>query len=157
MLDTVSLAIPMEILLRPSTPELHDRLNIISEILLGRTQIQPRTDHIIHGGMYIRTLNLPANVDMMGSLILKATVLIVCGSCSMLAGDERVELNGYNVLPGCAGRKQLFTTRSPVVMTMIFPTSARTVKEAENEVFAEADLLQSRQDASGDTVIITGE
>lgn len=151
-----SLAYP-DLTLRPSSPALLVKLSALGEELRSRPQIQPLTDHIIHGGMYIRTLHLPANVDMMGSLILKATVLIVCGSCSMLAGDERVELEGYNVLPGCAGRKQLFTTRSPVVMTMIFPTSASTVEEAENEVFGESDLLQSRQDSSGDTVIITGE
>lgn len=151
-----SLSIHSLLLIAPSQ-EILERLTSVGDELRLRPQLQPRTDHVIHGGMYIRTLHLPANVDMMGSLILKATVLIVCGSCSMLAGDERVELNGYNVLLGCAGRKQLFTTRSPVVMTMIFPTSARTVKEAENEVFGEADLLQSRQDASGDTVIITGE
>ena len=59
--------------------------------------------------------------------------------------------------PGCAGRKQLFWTRGPVEMTMIFPTHAQTVTEAEDEVFAEAEQLQSRKDSSRNTVMITGQ
>jgi hypothetical protein len=42
-------------------------------------------------------------------------------------------------------------------MTMIFPTSAQTVEEAENEIFGEADQLLSRKDGSGDTITITGQ
>jgi hypothetical protein len=94
---------------------------------------------------------------MIGSRIRLATVLIVHGDCSVLVGDQRVELTGYNVIPGCAGRKQLFLTHGPVEMTMIYPTTFATVKEAEDEVFAEADGLQSRRDGSGDIIVVTGE
>ena len=93
----------------------------------------------------------------MGSLIKLATVLIVHGDCSVLIGDQRVELTGYNVIPGCAGRKQFFWTHGPVEMTMIYPTALATVKEAEDEVFAESDQLMSRRDGSGDIIVVTGE
>jgi hypothetical protein len=107
--------------------------------------------------MYVRTIRLQPGTVMIGSLIKLATVLIVNGATSVLIGDDRVELEGYNVIPGCAGRKQLFLTRGEVEMTMIFPTKAKTVEEAEDEVFAEADLLMSRRDSSNDTITITGE
>jgi hypothetical protein len=42
-------------------------------------------------------------------------------------------------------------------MTMIYLTSLRTVEEAEDEVFAEADRLMSRRDGSGDIIVVTGE
>jgi hypothetical protein len=74
-----------------------------------------------------------------------------------LIGDQRVELTGYNVIPGCAGRKQFFWTHGPVEMTMIYPTALGTVEEAEDEVFAESDQLMSRRDGSGDTIVVTGE
>jgi hypothetical protein len=107
--------------------------------------------------MYARTIRLQPETKMMGSLIKLATVLIVHGDCSMLIGDQRVELKGYNVIPGCAGRKQFFWTHGPVEMTMIYPTAFSTVEEAEDEVFAEADQLMSRRDGSGDTIVVTGE
>ena len=72
-------------------------------------------------------------------------------------GEERIEIVGYNILPGSAGRKQLFLTHSTVEMTMIFPTSAITVEEAENEVFVEADQLVSRKEDSRNFVTVTGE
>lgn len=151
----LTLTAPSAILL-PTSAETLKSLSAITDDLRSKPQLTIRTEHIIHGGMYIRTIRIEPYTDLMGSLITKATVLIVHGSCSVLCGDERVELEGYNVLPGCAGRKQLFTTRSRVEMTMVYPTTAQIVEDAENEVFAEADLLNSRQDGSGDTVTITG-
>jgi hypothetical protein len=143
-------------LVQPS-PETLDKLAVVQEWLLKQEQVPIATEHILHGGMYIRTIRLQPGTIMIGSLIKKATVLIVNGRTSVLVGDERAELEGYNVIPGCAGRKQLFVTRGDVEMTMIFPTQAKTVEEAENEVCAEADLLMSRQDNSRDTILITGE
>jgi hypothetical protein len=141
----------------PASQKTLDALAIVHKGILRFPQISIATEHVLHGGMYARTIRLDPEVVMMGSLIKLATVLIVSGPCSVLIGDERVELDGYNVIPGCAGRKQLFVTRGQVEMTMIFPTQAKTVEEAENEVFAESDLLMSRKDGSGDTFTITGE
>ena len=54
-----------------------------------------------------------------------------------------------------AGRKQIFVTRKPTVITMIFRTDAQTVEQAEAEFTDEAELLMSRQSDS-DLVLITG-
>ena len=42
-------------------------------------------------------------------------------------------------------------------VTMIFPTTARTVEEAEAEFTEEADGLCSRRDPTSNHVVITGE
>lgn len=143
----------------PPSPAMLNRLAQAQDLIRLMPQLPTplATEHLFHGGMYARTIRLEPGVWMMGSLIRLATVLIVHGDCSVLIGDERVDLTGYNVIPGCAGRKQLFLTRGPVEMTMIYPTSTRTVTEAEDEVFVEADELVSRQDNSRDTVVITGQ
>jgi hypothetical protein len=133
------------------------QLNEINKLILACPQVEIVTEHLIHGGMYARTIRLQPETKMLGSLVQRATVLIVHGDCSVLIGDRRVELTGFNVIPGCAGRKQLFWTHGFVEMTMIFPTSAQTVTEAEDEAFAEADQLISRKDGSRDTVTITGQ
>lgn len=143
--------------LTPASPGMLARLALIHERTLAFPQAEITTAHLLHGGMYTRTIRLDPQTIMNGSLIRKATVLIVQGSCAVLAGDEVLELAGYNVLPGCAGRKQTFVTRGPVEMTMIFPTQAQTVAEAEDEIFAEADQLISRKDGSRDQITITGQ
>ena len=141
----------------PPTPAMLDKLSKAQEILLSCPQVPIATEHLFHGGMYARTVRLIPGVWMIGSRIRLATTLIVHGDCTVIIGDESVELTGYNVIPGCAGRKQLFLTHGPVEMTMIYPTALATVKEAEDEVFVEADGLQSRRDGSGDIIVVTGE
>jgi hypothetical protein len=143
--------------LSPPSQTMLGRLNRANDRILSFPQIEVVTEHLIHGGMYARTIRLAPDVVMMGSLIRRATILIVQGTCSITNGDERVELTGYNVLPGSAGRKQLFLTHSAVEMTLIFPTSTTIVEEAENEIFAEADQLISCKDGSRNIVTVTGE
>ena len=152
-----TLTVPLPIAMAPASPAMLDQLAAINEVILSYEQVPLATEHILHGGMYIRTIRLQPETKMMGSLIKLPTVLIIHGTTSVLIGDERVELEGYNVIPGCAGRKQFFWTHSEVEMTMIVPTKAETVEAAEDEVFAEAGLLMSRRDGDGDTITITGE
>ncbi len=148
---------PILAALIPPTPAMLAQLDEINQLISACPQIPLTTEHLFHGSMYARTIRLPANTKMMGSLIRLATMLIVHGDCSVLIGDERIELTGYNVVPGCAGRKQFFWTHGPVEMTMIFPTTVQSVAEAEDLVFAEANQLLSRKDGSHDTVTITGQ
>ena len=151
-----TLVAPITAALVPPTPAMLAQLAAVDRLILSCPQVELATEHLIHGGMYARTIRLAPETKMMGSLIRRATILIVQGDCSILIGNERVELKGYNVIPGCAGRKQLFWTHGPVEMTMIYPTSVQTVEEAEDEIFAEADQLMSRKDGSRDLVTITG-
>lgn len=143
--------------LAPTSPETLDKLAVVQKQLLGFEQIPIATEHILHGGMYARTIRMKPGTVLTGSLIKLATMVIINGSTAVFVGDGWAELDGYNVLPASAGRKQLFVTRGTVEVTMIFPTQAQTIEEAEDEVFAEADLLISRRDGGNDTITITGE
>ena len=119
-------------------------------------QIEINTSHIIHGGMYARTILLPANTLLTGALIKIATLLIVQGDVIVYIGDDIIELSGYNVLPAQAHRKQAFTARTDTYMTMIFPSTAKNIKIAESEFTDEADMLLSRKHCSYNQIIITG-
>jgi hypothetical protein len=152
-----ALITPITAALVPPSPAMLEQLNEINKIILSYPQTELVTEHLIHGGMYARTIRLVPDTKMMGSLILHATTLVIHGDCSILIGDSRVELTGYNVIPGCAGRKSFFWTHGPVEMTMFYATSAETVTEAEDEIFGEADRLISRKDGSRDMVTITGQ
>jgi len=113
------------------------------------------TDHLIHAGMYARSITLPAGCHLTGALIKLATILIVSGDADVYVGGPAMELRGYNVVPASAGRKQLFIARSVVHLTMIFPTDAGTVREAEMAFTDEYERLFSNN--SPNRVTITGE
>lgn len=121
-----------------------------------REQIQFRTEHAFHAGMYARTVRIPSGVVFTSVLIKRATLLILNGSCDVLVGSTGVRFEGYNVIPASAGRKTVYVTRSAIELTMIFPSNSRTVAEAEAEFTDEGDILLSRTNQD-DIVIVTGE
>lgn len=119
-------------------------------------QVEFPTEHLIHGGMYVRTLHMKAGQFLTGALMKIATTLVVSGDCSVFIGEETIELRGYSVLPGSAGRKQVFMAHTDVSMTMFFPSKATTPAEAEQEFTDQYEMLMSnRQDCVKTTV--TGE
>lgn len=120
-------------------------------------QVPVTTEHVLHGGMYTRTMRLKQGTVITGALIKRATLLIVNGSALMLVNKGFTDLAGVNVIPASAGRKQLFIARGDVVLTMIFATTATSIAEAEEQLTDEADLLLSRRMDNGDTITITGE
>jgi hypothetical protein len=80
-----------------------------------------------------------------GVLITIPTVLIVSGHATLFIGGEDVELKGYAVIPASAGRKQAVYAHADTLFTMLFPTAARTVEEAEREFTDEPERLASRR------------
>jgi tetrahydromethanopterin S-methyltransferase subunit F len=116
-----------------------------------------KTTHVIHGGMYARTVFIPAGMVMTGVLIRVPTMLIMFGDATVYTGDDKcVRYTGYHVLAASANRKQAFITTEDTTLTMIFATQAKSVDEAEREFTDQFDLLMSRH--GGENVVtITGE
>lgn len=126
---------------------------------VGRTleQVPIKTSHVLHAGMYARTLEIPAGVVVTGVLVKVATLLVISGEAELYVGNsEMVRLVGNGmVLTGNAGRKQFIVTLKETHVTMIFPTNAKTVEEAENEFTDEGDLLLSRNEPGMNHILIT--
>jgi hypothetical protein len=143
--------------LAPSSPEAIDKVRQLTEVLRQVPQIPFVTEHMLHAGMYTRTVRLPRNTVCAAVLIKLPTVLIIHGDCEVWSNDELIGTSGYSVLPGSAGRKIAFVTRSDVAMSMIFPTDAKTVDEAQRAFTDEHDLLVPLDRADAHEVLITGE
>jgi hypothetical protein len=120
-------------------------------------QVAIETRHVIHAGLYARTIVVPAGVMITGALIRIATLLIVEGDVIVYVDGVPVHVQGYAVLPASAGRKQAFVAQADTRLTMVFPTSAKTVEQAEREFTDEIYLLGSRHGAAANHVVITGE
>ena len=128
---------------RPVIPVMSEeaigKVRQLESIATTLPQVPIRTDHVLHAGM-------PAGVMITGVLIKVATLLIVQGDALVYAGGEPIRLSGYNVVPATAARKQAFIAQSDVYLTMIFPTDARDVDEAERQFTDEIELLASRKE-----------
>ena len=133
-----------------------DKVGRLESQLRAAEQVPISTTHHFHAGMYARTIRIPAGVVITGALIRISTMLILSGHATVFIGGETIELVGYHVLPASAGRKQAFIAHADTDLTMLFPTCATTVEEAEAEFTGETDLLMSRQQP-GNLTIITGE
>lgn len=137
------------------TPDVLAGLQAVQEKLLSVPQIDVQTDHVIHGGVYTRTITIAPGTVLMGAHILIPTTLIVNGETAVFTGENWIELKGFHVIPAMAGRKQIFVAQEETTISMIFRTDAKTVEEAEKEFTDEAELLMSKQ-STIDTITITG-
>ena len=120
-------------------------------------QIPLVTTHILHAGIYSRTITVPKGVTITGALIKRSTILNIVGHGVAYIGEETIQLEGSHVLTARAPRKQAFHAISDLHITMAFATNATTVEEAEEEFTDEAHLLCSRQPNHTNRVIITKE
>ena len=127
------------------------------DLALQAPQVFIPTHHVLHAGMYARTITIPAGVVLTGALIKCATILIINGDALVFLDGEPVEFDGYSVLPASARRKQAFVARKDTDLTMIFATDAANVAEAETQFTDEADRLFSRAQGAVNTIVVTGE
>jgi len=134
-----------------------EKVKMVQNAMLKFPQSDLPVHHILHGGMYSRSLVIPAGVAIAGAFIQVPTTLVVSGNVTVYANDQAYEIDGYQVLVASAGRKQLFVAHADTNMTMTFSTNATTVEDAENEFTSEPDLLASRRHENLNTTIITGE
>ena len=139
-----------------TTPEMLTALAEYESRVIGQEPVEVPTEHVLHAGMYARTITIPREMVLTGVVIKRATLGIVVGAAAVLVGEEWLRLEGYNVVPGAAGRKAVFVSYSPVIITTVFPTEAKTVEEAEAELTDDADRLLSRRQ-NANKVVITEE
>ena len=112
-------------------------------------QVNPIVEHSLHGGMYARTVRIPAGTIGVGALVKVATHVILNGHCLFNAGDRLVEFKGYHVLQGTPGRKQMIYTFEDTQITAVHRTDAETIAEAEKEAAGEeVELLSTRREGN---------
>jgi len=134
-----------------------EKVRMLQSSLAELPQVSIGTQHILHAGMYSRTIMIPAGVVLTGALIKVATLLIIHGDVTVFIGDKTLDLSGYFVLPASANRKQAFFAKTDTHLTMMFPSKAATTEEAEKEFTDEDHLLFSRKEGYQNLITVTGE
>lgn len=144
-----------DIAIRSNSAELQERVRQVEDCILHCTQWNIETEHTLHAGLYARTVRVPAGVVFANVLIKIPTLVIIHGVVDVLDGKSGVRLEGYNVVSAPCPRKHVYITRTDIEMTMIFPTNAQTVAEAEAEFTDEVENLMSRRQENG--IVVTEE
>jgi hypothetical protein len=134
-----------------------EKVRAVQSAMMTLDQVTMPVHHTLHGGVYSRSLRIPAGVMITGALIRVPTTLVISGKVTVWANDQTMEIDGYTVLAGSAGRKQVFVAHEDTDMTMVFSTSAKTVDEAEREFTEEWSMLASRSHPHLNTELVTGE
>lgn len=115
------------------------------------------TEHFVHGGIYTRTIRLPAGAVCAAVRYVVPTTLIIEGSCDVWSNGELTHVEGYSVIKGSAGRKIAFTTHSEVKMSMMFATTETDIEKIQIEFTDEHDLLVPLSKTDEHVVFVTGE
>lgn len=123
------------------------KVRALEQAIAAGPQIDIPITHTLHAGVYARTARVPAGAMITGALIKIPTVLVINGDATIFIGEGSIRLAGHHVLSAQAGRKQVFLAHAETYLTMVFPTHAATVEEAEAEFTDEVDLLQTRKPA----------
>lgn len=135
----------LDTMLPATDPETLGRIREVESKMKLMPQIDVRTEHVLHAGMYARTVKLEAGQAIVGVLIKIPTILVVNGHCAVYANGRWNPIIGYHVIQAEAGRKQMFVAFKQTELTMLFRTEAKTLQEAEAEFTDEADNLLSRR------------
>lgn len=122
-----------------------DSVKKLEDELLKMPQVHITTENFLHAGMYARTIMIPAGVILTGVIIKIPTMLIFSGDAIVYTANGPEHWQGYRTVLAPENRKQAFFAQKDTYLTMTFPTSAKTVEEAEEEFTDEADRLLSRK------------
>jgi GNAT superfamily N-acetyltransferase len=144
--------------IRPMTEHSIERVKALRAAAFDEPEIPVPTLHTIHGGIYTRTVFVPAGTGMTGTELNKATTLIVQGHAEIFTGEpENLVVRGFNTILGSAGRTQAIKAISDVHLAMVMATERQTLDEVEREMTDEYELLASRRQPEFNHTVITGE
>lgn len=133
-----------------------DRVRELESVMLTMPQAELPTTQVLHAGMYARNMFVKAGVTVTGAFMKCPTILIISGHMLVYIGSETVEFKGYHIIPAGANRKQAGYAVEDTNVTMLFPSKATTMAEAEEEFTDEAEKLITRKSGSNDVVVTEG-
>lgn len=122
-----------------------DKIRQFEQAILKLPQVDMQTSHVMHGGMYARTVFIPAGTAVTGTLTNLDNVCVVGGDITVSTDNGMQRLIGYHVLPATKGYKRVGYAHADTYWTTIIKTDAVTVEQAEDEMTDESHILQTRR------------
>lgn len=142
----------------PSSPESCAMINRLAVAM--REKLVPTkyvTEHMVHGGIYTRTVRFPPKTLIAAARFIAPTTLIIKGTCDIWSDGDVARVEGYTVIKGSAGRKIALVTVTDVEASMMFRTDLTDVAEIQKQFTDEYMMLAPLENADEHVVLVTGE
>ncbi|HOV56813.1 MAG TPA: hypothetical protein PLN91_02960 [Rhodanobacteraceae bacterium] len=123
------------------TPE---RVGALEQQMLALPQVDLKTSHVLHGGMCVRTIFIPAGTTLTGALTNIDNVCVVQGDISVTTDEGVKRLQGFNVIPAGAGFKRAGYAHADTWWSTVWKTDLSDLAKIEEEMTSEASKLQTR-------------
>lgn len=118
----------------------------LESALLGLPQVDLQTQHLVHGGLYARTILIPAGTVLTGALTNMDNVCVVSGDITVTTDGGVQRLTGFHVIGAKAGAKRAGVAHADTWWTTLIPTDGLAdVGEIEAVMTDEVDALQTRR------------
>jgi len=108
-------------------------------------QITIETKHLIHGGMYGRTVFIPAGSTVTGAKTNIDNICTVSGDITVSTDKGVVRLTGYNVIPANSGYSRAVYAHADTYWTTFLVTDSDNVQAIEEAMTDAAATLQTRK------------
>jgi hypothetical protein len=141
-----SLTIPPRRLPARTTREKVERLE---QHLLQYPQVDLKTQHCLSGGVYARSITLPADTIITGAVHKHDHIVIVTGDITVTTEDGPRRFTGQHVFPVAAGSKRAGFAHAETVWTTVHSTNKTSPEDIEDDLVEEADRLQTRNPQLG--------
>lgn len=129
-----------------SLPESNEAVAALSEMLLTLPQTDLGTQHLVHAGMYARTIFIPSGTVLTGALTNVDNICVVHGDITVTTDDGPQRLTGFHVLPASSGNRRAGMAHADTWWTTVWRTDLTDVQAIEDSLTPEADKLQTRRD-----------
>lgn len=122
-----------------------EAVRALERTLADLPQVDLQTQHLVHGGMYARTIFIPGGTVLTGALTKQDNVCVVVGDITVTTDEGPQHLTGFHVLPAKAGAKRAGIAHSDTWWTTLMTTEHTEVADIEQQMTDEADLLQTNR------------
>lgn len=112
--------------------------------ILQLPQVDLQTTHELSGGVYARTIVIPAGTVLTGASHKKDHINIMQGDITVSTDEGMKRLTGQHVIPTKAGMKRVGFAHTDTIWTTICQTFLTEIDAIEAELVEEPERLQSR-------------
>lgn len=133
---------------RPDAPT-RDQIIAAAAMLRDFPQVDLGTRHQLAGGMYARTIFIPAGTILAGAAHKTEHFDVMQGDVSIVTPNGLMRISGTHTLITPAGTERQGFAHSDTVWTTICRTDKLAIEEIEAELVHTPELLQTRNPAIG--------
>lgn len=122
----------------------NDRVSQLEAMVLTAPQVDLQTEHKLSGGMYARTIFIPAGTVLTGATHKRDHINVMVGDITVSTDEGMRRLTGFNVLETKAGMKRCGFAHADTQWTTISRTDLTVIGDIEDELVVESERLQTR-------------